>query len=187
MCSATALGKKLLVDVNMQWKPTTELTAFKQLDYNDRSTLKIALKDARKVNPSARIGENKEKENDFKPVETKDNIAEFVNENMSEVLKEVGLKTVTENAEYVLTGEIKDYFVTETNTYQGVLKMNLVLQRNGKTVWDGVIIGKNSRFGRSYKLDNYMESLSDSIIDAAYKMLEDNGFKKAFQTKTGKN
>ena len=190
LLSLSVQAKKLLVDVPLAWKPTTELTGFQHLSYAavSAATIKIApLKDDRKVEPAKRIGENKEDAKEFLPVETQADIATWVTEHMVDVFKEVGLKISNEKPDYVLVGELKDYFVTETNTYAGVVRIHFALKKGDKVVWEHDMIGRNSRFGRSYKYDNYMESLSDSLIDTCFQLLDNDEFKSAFQTKKEKN
>jgi hypothetical protein len=189
--STSVIAKTLLVDVELYWKPTTEIVDLKKnISFTEVKGNKIKinlLKDSRKVNPMKRIGENAE-EKTVLPVETKMNIAEFVTEGLTKAMVGFGLEaSTTEKADYVLDGEVVEFFTTETNTYGTITNLNLVLKRSGKVVWKGTATGKNSRFGRSYKLDNYMESLSDSLIDLTYNLLDSSDFKKAFQTKMGKN
>lgn len=184
-------SKTLLVDKELVWKPTTKLGELANLTFEQLKTSKIKIeqfKDARTITPLTRVGENKEDDGKgFFPVETKSNISEFVTSHFSNTLLDIGANITQEKSDYVLSGEIKEYFVTEKDTYQTTLTLHLVLKKSGKRVWDGVIFGTNTRFGRSYKLENYMESLSDVIIDSCNKLLSANDFRKSFQTKTGKN
>lgn len=193
--ASTGLGfkhsKTLLTDAQLTWKPTTQLSEMTNLTFEQLKTNNIKIerfKDSRTVNPLTRIGENKEDDGKgFFPVETKSNISEFVSNYFAKTLKDVGVNITQDKADYILSGEIKEYFVTEKDTYEATLNLHLELKKSGKRVWSGVIIGTNTRFGRSYKLDNYLESLSDVIIDSCSKLLGTNDFKKSFQTKTGKN
>jgi hypothetical protein len=54
-----------------------------------------------------------------------------------------------------------------------------VVGRGGKTLWSGVASGDATRFGRSYKLENYYEVLSDAIVNTASSMLQSPEFQKA--------
>ena len=54
-----------------------------------------------------------------------------------------------------------------------------VVDRSGKTLWSGSASGDATRFGRSYKLENYMEVLSDAVVNAASSMLQSAEFQKA--------
>lgn len=174
-------AKKMLTDIKLEWRGTSDMKEFKQMDLSRISKNKFQIeefKDNRKE-PRNKVGENRE-DADILPVETNSSIPAFVTDGVKRVFQEAGLEVVGSGAAYTLSGEINDFFVTETNTYQGKLAMKLVLKKNGKPVWQKIITGKNSRFGRSYKLDNYLESLSDSIIDVSQTMLENDEFRAQF-------
>lgn len=42
-------------------------------------------------------------------------------------------------------------------------------------------VGDAERFGRSYKADNYCETMSDMVIRATYNLLANAGFREALQ------
>ena len=50
--------------------------------------------------------------------------------------------------------------------------MRMTLKKANKIVWTGLITGSSKRTGRSYSLDNYMETLSDAIMDFAKQFAE---------------
>jgi hypothetical protein len=49
----------------------------------------------------------------------------------------------------------------------------------GKPVWRGTVMGEATRWGRSYKLENYYEAISDSLLDAVGKSLKSDPYLKA--------
>ena len=49
----------------------------------------------------------------------------------------------------------------------------------GETLWSGLASGDASRFGRSYKLENYYEGLSDALVNTVSSMLQSAEFQKA--------
>jgi hypothetical protein len=51
--------------------------------------------------------------------------------------------------------------------------------RGGKTLWSGLASGDETRCGRSYKLENYYEVLSDAIVNTVSSLLESAEFQKA--------
>jgi hypothetical protein len=64
--------------------------------------------------------------------------------------------------------------------YKGDVRMVVTLtDANGKSLWTGTTGGSASRFGRSYKAENYFEALSDSLIEATYNLLRNPGFHDA--------
>jgi len=55
----------------------------------------------------------------------------------------------------------------------------LQLDRDGKTLWNGLASGDATRFGRSYKIENYYEALSDAIVNTVSSMLQSAPFQRA--------
>lgn len=169
------------------WKPTTEVMGLKQqLSISEVKVYKIKvgpLTDKRGENPANLIGENSEVKKQPKQVVTNSNISDFITRNFSSLLSDFGLQIVTESPDYTLEGDILEFFVMEDNVYKSRAKMNLVLKKAGNVIWRETIMGKNTRFGRSYKMENYMETLADSLIDMTYNLLDNADFTKSFQTK----
>ena len=166
----------LLERVPLQWRPTSEL----KLGAMEMSQAPIQLEsfqDARD-NKEA-IGENREDDKP-KPVTTTDDVGAFVSTHVRELLDRAGLKTVDSNGAVTIKGEVKQFFVRETGTYKSGVTIHLtVVGDGGKTLWSGTASGEATRFGRSYKLENYYEVLSDAIVNAVSSMLQSPEFQKA--------
>ena len=62
------------------------------------------------------------------------------------------------------------------------MKLN-VKSKSGKALWSGLVGGSNGRWGKSYKLANYQETLSDAMIDLAQKLAADPGFTNAVNSR----
>ena len=43
--------------------------------------------------------------------------------------------------------------------------------------------GTSSRWGRSYKAENYYETISDSLLEATTNAIQDEGFRKGLASK----
>jgi hypothetical protein len=174
-CSAQA-KPTLLEHVPLQWKPTSAL----QLGAAQMPQTPIQFEkfqDARD-NQQA-IGENDE-DAQPKPVTTTDDVGAFVSTHMRELFQHAGLKTVDSDGAVTIKGEIRQFFVRETNTYQAEVAVRLtVLSHDGRTLWSGLASGDASRFGRSYKLENYYEGLSDAIVNTVSSMLQSSQFQAA--------
>jgi hypothetical protein len=162
--------------VPLQWKPTSEL----QLGTVQLSQTPIQFemfRDAR--DNKLAIGENDE-DAQPKPVTTTDDVGAFVSTHMRELFQRAGLKTVDTDGAVTIRGEVQQFFVRETNTYQAEVAVRLtVVSRDGKTLWSGLASGDSSRFGRSYKLENYYEGLSDAIVNTVSSMLQSAPFQAA--------
>lgn len=176
LCSVALAAKKPLADEPLQWKPTSDI----RLGSLQKTTASIQFepfKDARD-NPQA-IGQNRE-DKEPKPVTTKDDVGAFVSTHIRELFNKVGYTTVDSGGAITIKGEVKDFFVDETNTYHGTFVVHLtVIGHDGSTLWSGNASGEASRFGRSYKLENYYEVLSDAVVNTVSSMLLSEEFQKA--------
>ena len=172
-----AFAKTVLLEhVPVQWKPTSEL----RLGTMEMSQAPIQFEPFQDVRDNKEaIGENRE---DDKPkaVTTTDDIGAFVSSHMRELFDRAGLKTVDGDGAVTIKGEVRQFFVRETTTYKSEVTVHLtVLGRGGKTLWTGNASGEANRFGRSYKLENYYEVLSDAIVNTVSSMLDSAEFQKA--------
>jgi hypothetical protein len=175
--SVCAYAKSTLLEhVPLQWKPTSDL----QLGRLAMSQMPIqfeTFQDAR--DNKAAIGENLE-DDQPKPVTTSDDVGAFVSSHMRGLFDHAGLKTVDSNGAVIIKGEVKAFYVRETSTYKSEVAVHLtVVDRDGKTLWNGLASGDATRVGRSYKLENYYETLSDAIVNTVSSMLQSPQFQSA--------
>ncbi len=181
--AAALAAQKPLAGIPLVWKPTTPASEYGAVNLTAVAGAKVEireLKDARE-RPDL-IGENRDKEDEgiVLPVTTSDSPARFVTDNLKRVWSDAGLDLVDAGGDVVVTGELKRFFVLETSTYAGDIHLKLeVKSKDGKILWAGTAGGTAKRFGRSYKSENYYETLSDSLMDAAYKLLQNESFLKA--------
>jgi hypothetical protein len=167
----------LLEGVSLQWKPTSELK-LGAAQMPQTSIRFDTFKDARA--DKAAIGENREDDAHPKPVTTRDDVGAFVSSHMRELFDRAGLKTVDGNAAVTIHGEVQQFFVREAGTYKGEVAVHLtVIGQDGRTLWSGLASGEATRFGRSYKLENYDEVLSDALVNTVSSMLQSAQFQKA--------
>jgi len=170
-----------LEGIPLVWKPTSAIGKGLALDLTNLGDRKIQIEtfiDARQ-DKSGLIGENREKAVP-KKVSTPDSIPDFVTKNMRQLMSKVGLNVVESGGDAIVGGEIRSFFVAETDTYQGDVTLKVTVKdKSGKTLWTGVSSGASKRFGRSYKAENYYETLSDSVIEATQGLLQNPGFNKA--------
>jgi hypothetical protein len=165
-----------LEHVPLQWKPTSAL----QLGTTQMAQTPIQFEMFQDVRENKLgIGENDE-DAQPKPVTTTDDVGAFVSTHMRELFQHAGLKTVDSDGAVTIKGEVRQFFVRETNTYQAEVAVRLtVVSRDGRTLWSGLASGDASRFGRSYKLENYYEGLSDAIVNTVSSMLQSAQFQAA--------
>ena len=166
----------LLEHVPLQWKPTSEL----RLGAMQMSQAPIQFETFQDVRADKEsIGENREKDTP-KPVTTSDDVGAFVGSHVRELFDKAGLRTVDSRGSVTIKGEVRQFFVRETTTYKAMVAIHLtVVGRDGVTLWSGIASGAATRFGRSYKLENFEEVLSDAVVNAVSSMLQSADFQKA--------
>jgi hypothetical protein len=167
---------KLLEHVPLQWKPTSEL----RLGATQMPQAPIQFETFQDVRDDKEaIGENRE-EDTPKPVTTADDVGTFVGSHVRELFDKAGLKTVDSHGAVTIKGEVRQFFARETTTYKAMVAIHMtVVGRDGVTLWSGIASGDATRFGRSYKLENFEEVLSDAVVNAVSSMLQSADFQKA--------
>jgi hypothetical protein len=165
-----------LVNVPLEWKPTSDL----RLGSTQMTAATVQFEPFKDVRDMPqKIGENREDDTP-KPVSTQDDVGAFVSKHMRELFTKAGIKTVDAGGDVIVRGEVRQFFVRETRTYQGEVAVHLtVVGKDGATLYSGVAPGDASRFGRSYLLENYYEVLSDALVNATSSTLQSAEFQKA--------
>lgn len=183
VASGSAVASKNLSNIPLVWSPTQSFAEFGAIDLNGIANVKVqfnAFTDVRK-NPSL-IAENHEKD-PVRQVTTKDNVASFLTDHVKETFSKAGLNVVDTGGDVIVSGEIRDFFVNETDQYVGNITAYVtVTDAAGKVLWQGVAGGGATNFGRSYKADNYYETLSNAVLKLSNSMLNSPGFHSALQT-----
>jgi hypothetical protein len=161
------------------WKPTSLLAeTTERLNLTPFANQKIALLPlVDKRSDKGLLGENREKPY-ARYVATSDAVAPYATGKLLDLMKEAGLPATdkAEGATVVVSGELLRFNVIEKDTYVGEFRALLQVHAGDKLLWKGLAVGRATRFGRSYKLENYHEVLSDSIIEAVSRLLSDQVF-----------
>ncbi|HEX9021815.1 MAG TPA: hypothetical protein VF903_11205 [Nitrospirota bacterium] len=180
-----AFADRLLKDIPLEWKPTEVVTSFDPIDLSPFMKKAFAVSlftDVRKA--PEEIGKNVERRGADRdlPVTTKDSVASWLSDRFAYVLSEFDIETVKSNAAFTIEADITKFYVTESSMYEGVVGLKVRLRgKNGALLWEGMVSGSASRFGSSYKAENYYEALSNSVIMAVYGLLKNDQFKQAVQ------
>jgi hypothetical protein len=175
----------LLKDIPLVWNPTEDVRTFKAVDLTRFHKIPFMVKpfkDFRK-NP-AEIGVNTERKlaNQDLPVTTKDNVAQWLTFNFSRTLSNFGIDVVQDKGNLTLEADIVNFFVTEKSVYKGLAALKVrLLSKSNAVLWEEMISGDATRFGRSYSAPNYYEALSNAVIYAAYSLLKNDSFQRAVQ------
>jgi hypothetical protein len=177
---------KLLQNLPLKWTPTQTLAEMGPIDVSGPLlTIKVhidAFADTRQ--DLSTIAENRENAGKILPVTTSSDVGAFITEHLKEVLRGAAINVVDGSGDVTLSGEVRQFFVTETNLYHGDLSLLVRLKNaQGKEIWSGVIVGGSERFGRSYKAENYYETISDMVINAAHNLLTNSAFHEALKSR----
>lgn len=167
---------KLLEHIPLQWRPTSNLRL--GTTQMSASTVTIGTFTDGRDNKTG-IGENRE-DTVPKPVTTDDDVGAFVSAHMRQLFDEAGIKTVDSGGSITINGEVKKFFAREGDTYKSEVVVQLVVSDpQGKTLWKGLASGEATRFGRSYRAENYYEVLSDAVVNTVSSMLQAPEFQRA--------
>lgn len=169
-----------LENIPLVWKPTSATTTG-TVDLSALGSARIRIDVLADQRENARlIGENREDAPKVLPVTSRDEVAPFVTRQLAELLAGYGLNVVKGGETVVVTGEIRRFFVTETNQYRGDVALLITVRSPaGEERWNAIVSGSVKRFGRSYKAENYYEVLSDSLIEVVNRLVRSEGFKRA--------
>jgi hypothetical protein len=131
----------------------------------------------------ALIAENREQRL-ARPVTTSTNVGTFVSQQMRHLFDDAGFRTVGVDGSgaLVISGEVTRFFVVETDRYRATVALHVIMRTpGGPTLWEGDVSGSGDTFGRSYKMKNYDQVLSDAIVDATGALINDADFLRALR------
>jgi len=184
--SALAKSKKTRCEnVPLVWSPTDELGDLAPVSLTGLTDISIEVApftDARSE-PPEKIGENVEDVEDYglKLATTQDDVPTFVRQHFVGLLGDFGFRTTDSGGDVRLEVELRKFFVREGDTYEGEVRLLVKMKDGGKTTYEALVGGSATRWGRSYKAENYFETLSDSLIDAVHNMVTSNDFRTALR------
>jgi hypothetical protein len=175
------LANGKIIDATLIWKPARAsmelgLPSINLLHFQGKSILLAPFTDGR-PDPGV-IGENRENERQspFPKVTTHDDVPKWVTAQGRTFFTNLGLPITDSASSRVIKGEILSFFVVEGNDYIGDVRIKILVEKDGQPVWSGLALGSAKRFGRSYKVDNYIETLSDSLQEAYASLLRNPSF-----------
>lgn len=156
---------KSLENVPIVWKPTSGMAVS---DYGQSDLVKQRLS----IHPftdsrtnKREIGRNLE-ESPTRMVSTNENVGMWCTNRLTELLKSSGANFSESNPTLIISGEVVDFRVDETDNYNGRVGIKIkASEPNGRIIWEGMMSGTAKRFGRSFNIDNYYETLSDAFLE----------------------
>jgi hypothetical protein len=183
ICIAAAVAE--LKDIPLVWKPTDPVSTYGAIDmtvYKNARFVIMPFGDARK-RPSE-IGQNTEKKFAGKDmlVTTKDSVPDWLTDKIAKTLADFDVTVVKADGTVILEADIVKFFVTEASMYKAEVSLKVRLKsKTNAVVWEGMTTGSASRFGSSYKAENYHEALSNATISAVHGLLKNDAFIEAVQ------
>lgn len=163
-----SLGASTLEDVSLDFRPTDSSAVLLNdlaRAFQGKKVTVQPFTDARQGDRKL-VGRNTE---DRKPrdVTTRDDVGAWCSGQLAELLSQAGVAVIPEGADLVISGQVTRFMVMESDVYRGVVAMSLTVKSaKGRELWTGLVTGEAKRWGRSYKEENYMETLSDSLVRA---------------------
>ncbi len=174
-----------LRNIPLEWKPTETISAMDAVDltiFRNVAFVVNPFNDIRKK--PEEIGKNVEKRlsDQALPVTTRDNVASWLTGRFAKILEEFEIDVVKSGGAFLIDADIVKFYVTEESTYKADVALKVrVKTPGGAVVWEGLIASSGSRFGSSYKAENYFEALSNATISAVHALLKNDSFKQAIQ------
>lgn len=176
LAGATYWDPVQLKDISLQWKPRQSLSSLDPvytITFRSQRIVVVQFNDTRKE-PSA-IGNNIEKKwrNFNLNVTTKDSVSKWLTDKFTQLLNASNIQTVKDNGTLYIEADVLKFYVTEENMYNADTALHIKIKTpNGKALWEGMIEGISKRFGKSYKEENYHESLSDAYVNLVINFLK---------------
>ena len=173
-----------LENIPLEWRPTSPMSERAPVDLKGLEGVKLQIDPfTDKREDPALIGRNTKKV-PLRKVTTNEDVARFVTYRMKSLMTGLGLKVVESGGDVILKGEIRKFFVEDASRYNAEVELQATLtDADGKILWAVATSGSSSRFGISYKADNYYEVLSDALIGATHELVHNPGFRKALTEK----
>jgi hypothetical protein len=174
-----------LKDIPLQWKPSEDVRTFRAIDlsvFHDAHFMVKPFTDVRKKPNEIGINIEKRLADRDLLVTTKDNVPQWLTSHFSRTLSNFGIDVVEDKGNFTLQAEVVKFFVTEKTLYKGEVALKIrLLSKSNTVIWEELVSGESTRFGRSYLPDNYYEALSNAVIYAVHYLLKDNSFQRAVQ------
>ncbi len=182
---APAVAADKLENIPLIWKPTSPMSERTALDMTGLDGAKLQI-DAFVDNRADKslLGLNKSKIPNRK-VTTQEDVARFVTYQMKRLMSAQGVPIVESGGTVVLKGSIKRFYAEDASRYNADVDLELTFTdaESGKILWSFMTSGNSSRYGITYKADNYYEVLSDALVGATHELLRNPKFREVLNKK----
>jgi len=181
LVSTTALARgDDLQNLQLLWTPNTSLSEMGPLDVSGpllTSPIHFdAFVDQRQDH--SLIGENREDAAKPRTVKTSADVPAFISTNMRDLARAAGANVSDAPEAVRISADVRQFFVIETDNYRGQISLLVhVRDAKGKELWTGIINGGAENYGRSFRADNYNETISNMLMRATYNLLASASFR----------
>ena len=175
-------GEGRRLDTQLTWRPTSSSAGSKlppaTLLKLDGRPLRFAPFTDTRPEPTL-IAENREDADKVHRLTTHDDVPAWITAQVKALSQDLGLQVTEAPAALTLRGEVRRFFVLETDQYLAEVRLKITLEQGGRTRWAGMAVGSAKKFGRSFKVENNLEVLSDALQDAWASLFRDPEFLSA--------
>jgi hypothetical protein len=196
--AAPAGAAKGFAEIPLEWRPTIARPDLKVPEIDPAPFAKVRIRidsfaDARGVDPHA-LGENRPEGAEPTPLTTPDDLAAFVTDEFLALLREFDLPVVDDRSLRAVGADLVDKTVTVVRINGSLSRFAVVVGKSldvevglqvalvdaqGQGLWTGSSSGKAGRLGRSYKLRDAQEALSEALQEAIAQLLRTPDFLRA--------
>ncbi len=108
-------------------------------------------------------------------------ISNWCTKNLIKGFQFLGLKSISKNGSFSFEGEVTSFSIQQDITMSGEISMSLSCIKDGLTVWEGRIEGHSELYVIPTGSDGVSECMSNTLINAIYKLLNDKSFVDAIK------
>jgi hypothetical protein len=140
----------------------------------------VTLEDARAVEDPSIVGTWSDNDDRLYPLSATNDVLEHARTVLLMVVQAWGIE-VSEDADFRLEGKLTRFFVSESDQavgsmYRAEVGVRFsVRDKRGDAVWSGGAVGDAGRYGKSRKMRNANEVLSDALKEAYANILDSEG------------
>jgi hypothetical protein len=165
------------------WMPAQNIAELSPVPIGKLNAIKVAVNVVDVREKTNEIGRNTKRE---KPrlYLTNDSVAAWFAEQFKYILRHFKINVADSGApEVTFDVQLKKFYVEEGKMYEGEIAFKIAaLSLEKKELWSGTITSGVSRWGLSFKKDNYRKCLCNAFLEAVYSLLKTSDFISAFDT-----
>lgn len=178
VCATTlACGTHYITDLPLVWSGVKQNPVATTAVDRAFEAVPVTLGELRDMRPGDK-GKVGTYEEDGFVVMTSGNVADFWRGRLRAMLESAGARL--ESAPQArIDADLLQFDCIEGKTFNGVVRMRIIVSRPGAEPWSKHYEGRSKRWGRTHKAENFNETLSNALAEATRKVVQDEAFAKA--------